>query len=71
MIPDVHPGSGYFPSRISDPEVKKAPYPGYRIWIRNTDLVQNKNKQGGFFIHCFRDLFYSPDAQNDTVFFRI
>jgi hypothetical protein len=35
-IPD--PDADFFPSRIPDPGVKKAPNPGSRIRTRNTDL---------------------------------
>jgi hypothetical protein len=43
MIRVVHPGSRirmltFYPSRIPDPGVKKAPEPGSRIRIRNTGL---------------------------------
>jgi hypothetical protein len=45
MIRVVHPGFGsrililtFYPSRIPDPGVKKAPDPGSRIRIRNTPL---------------------------------
>ena len=45
MIRVVHPGSripdpdaDFLPSRIPDPGVKKAPNPGSRIWIRNTEV---------------------------------
>jgi hypothetical protein len=45
MIPVVHPGSrirmltfSHPGSRIPDPGVKKAPNPGSRIRIRNTDI---------------------------------
>jgi hypothetical protein len=45
MIRDVHPGYGsWLPN--PDPGVKKAPYPGSRIWIRDTGftvLVLHKN----------------------------
>jgi hypothetical protein len=34
FIPD--PGFEFFPSRIPDPEIQKAPDPGSRIRIRNT-----------------------------------
>jgi hypothetical protein len=50
MIRVVHPGSlisdpdaDFFPSRIPDPGVKKAPNPGSRIRIRNTGFYHAKS----------------------------
>jgi hypothetical protein len=50
MIRVVHPGSWirmltFYPSRIPDPGVKKAPDPGSRIRIRNTGRNGKKISQ--------------------------
>jgi hypothetical protein len=42
-IPD--PDADFFPSRIPDPGVKKAPNPGSRIRIRNTVYMNDKQSE--------------------------
>jgi hypothetical protein len=47
----VHPGSRiltFYSSRIPDPEVKKAPDPGSRIWISNTEFYL----RDGYSVYC-------------------
>jgi hypothetical protein len=50
-IPD--PDAVFLPSRIPDPGVKKAPNPGSRIRIRNTE-AQDPSQNVTDLEHCFR-----------------
>jgi hypothetical protein len=64
MIWVVHPGSRiriltFYPSRIPDPGVKKAPDPGSRIRIRNT-VVEEYIKDKDF------DCFYESLTNSET-----
>ncbi len=61
MIRVVHPGSRirmltFYPFRIPDPGVKKAPDPGSQIRIRNTGIIIYK-KPKGFGEHTIQSVF--------------